>query len=80
MAKPTTFYRIETFWEHDQSWHVTVNWYAMNRSKADGAWMVLKAFIGGRPDRYRLVKYVGVDHFKGGDVVEEHCTPGLRLN
>lgn len=79
MKKPAPLYRIETFYEHDQTWHQLLTWWAMPRGKADGAWMVLKAFNGGGK-RYRLLKNDAAPYDRGGVVVEEHHTGNIQLN
>jgi hypothetical protein len=79
--KEPTLYRIETWWEAPLSeWSQVPFWDGMNKSKADGAWMVLRSFNGGGK-RYRLIKYTGwTNNRADGEVVDEFCAGHISLN
>lgn len=81
MSKIPTLYRIETYWGWNDSWNVVPFWDDMNKSKADGAFMVLKSFYG-TGQKYRLVKYVGYFDRKNpqvGEMVDHWDTPKIHV-
>lgn len=78
--KEPTLYRIETYWDFNSTWNQVPFWDGMNKSKADGAWMVLRSFYG-TGQKYRLVKYVGWTNNKSGqgEVVDQWNTPKVNV-
>lgn len=72
MPNRRTTYTIQVFCPVKQEWTVLQCWEALPKCKADGAWMVLRAFRGG-DQRYRMVDSDGV-------VIDEVGTGGLKTN
>ncbi len=66
MRKPYVSYKIETLCPVRGKWITLMNWWGMPKGKAEGAFMVLKAILGGN-NSYRLCTDTG-------DVLETHNT------
>ena len=64
-------YRIELYWEFNDSWNLLNTWEYMPFGKASGAWMVIKSFLGTN-QKYRLVCSDGT--------IEEHHTGKVVVN
>ncbi len=78
MSKP--LYRIEIFCPVQKKWRIMLTWWGMQKSKAEGAFMVLKGFYGGS-EAYRLVKSCGSHpDLDPGEVVDSHNTGEIKLN
>jgi len=66
MSKPYVSYKIEVYRPETSKWVTMMNWWGMPKGKADGAFMVLRALLGGN-NSYRLCT-------DAGDVLETHYT------
>jgi hypothetical protein len=68
----TKTYSIEHWCIVRKKWVVMMSWWGLQRSRAEGAFMVLKAGYGGS-QKYRLVD-------SEGNIIEEHNTGEIKLN
>lgn len=73
-------YRIEVL-RPGNVWITCMSWWGMSMSKAEGAWMVLKAFSGNPSIQYRLVKYpIPGDYNTPGETLESFAPYTVKVN